>query len=126
MNTPKNIESVGIGTFVKRQVKGSGKTYSTLTFEKIAKHAEQRLLNKKFKQGYRKGVILVSVEKELLKNFICPIVKIDENTKLESVPKKRRNKQCQNNYLKISKILIILSRSLKMIDVLIDLNIENY
>ena len=40
MDTPKNTENVGIGTFVKRQVKGSGKTYSTLTFEEIAKYAD--------------------------------------------------------------------------------------
>ena len=73
MDTPKNTGSVGIGTFVKRQVKGSGKTYSTLTFEEIARYAEQRLLNKNFKQGYRDGVILVSVEEKMLKNFICPI-----------------------------------------------------
>ena len=53
MDTPKNTENVGIGTFVKRQVKGSGKTYSTLTFEEIAKYAEHRLSRKKFKQGYR-------------------------------------------------------------------------
>ena len=93
MGTSKNTENIGISAFVKRQVKGSGKTYSTLTFEEIAKHAEQRLLNKNFKQGYREGVILVSVEKKILKNFICPIVKIDENTKLESTPKKRRENE---------------------------------
>ena len=46
MDTPKNTGSVGIGTFVKRQVRGSGKTYSTLTFEEIARCAEQRLINK--------------------------------------------------------------------------------
>ena len=93
MNTPKNIESVGIGAFVKRQIKGSGKTYSTLTFEEIAMYAQQRLLNKNFKQGYRDGVILISVEEKMIKNFICPIVKIDKNTKLESVPKKRRDNE---------------------------------
>tara|TARA_B100000686_G_scaffold314142_1_gene359990 strand:- start:526 stop:1098 length:573 start_codon:yes stop_codon:yes gene_type:complete len=93
MDTPKNTENVGIGTFVKRQVKGSGKTYSTLTFEEIAKYAEHRLSRKKFKQGYREGVILVPVEKKILKNFICPIVKIDENTKLEAIPKKRRENE---------------------------------
>ena len=93
MSTPNNTKSVGISNFVKRQIKGSGKTYSALTFEEIGKHAERRLLNKKFKQGYRDGVILVSVEKELLESFICPIVKIDENTKLESIPKKRRKNE---------------------------------
>jgi len=93
MDRPKNTENVGIGAFVKRQIKGSGKTYSTLTFKEIAKHAEKRLLNKKFKQGYRDGVILISVEKKLLENFVCPIVKIDKNTKLESIPKKRRDNE---------------------------------
>ena len=49
MDTPKNKYCIGVGTFVKRQVKGSGKTYSKLTFEKIADHAEEKLLNKEFK-----------------------------------------------------------------------------
>ena len=92
MGTPNNT-SVGINSFVKRQIRGSGKTYSALTFEKIRACAERGLLNKSFKKGYRDGVVLVSVEKNLLKDFICPIVKIDEKTKLESIPKRRRDNE---------------------------------
>ena len=93
MSTPKNKYSIGIGTFIKRQVKGSGKTYSKLTFEKIAEHAEEKLSNREFKKGYREGVILISVDKRLLKYFICPIIRINKNTKFESIPKKRRDNE---------------------------------
>jgi len=74
---------VGVNSFVKRQTKESGKTYSKkMTFEEIAQHASKQIKNKKYKKGYREGVILVSVEKKIIHNFICPIIKIDENTKL--------------------------------------------
>ena len=63
MDTPKNTGSVGIGSFVKRQVKGSGKTYSeTLTFEEIAAHAQEQYLKGNYKDGYRNGVILINVD----------------------------------------------------------------
>ena len=36
---------VGVNDFVRRQIQGSGKTYSyTLTFEEIAAQAEKRML----------------------------------------------------------------------------------
>ena len=118
MDIPNNTKSIGINSFVERQVKGSGKTYSTLSFKKIRNHAEKRLLDRKFKAGYREGVILVSVEKELLKNFISPIVRIDKNTKLESTPKKRRaneelyisTKALNGRPLKIGGVDLILYR----------------
>ncbi|MBI44681.1 MAG: hypothetical protein CMG66_00775 [Candidatus Marinimicrobia bacterium] len=93
MSTPKNKYNVGVGNFIKRQIEGSGKTYSTLTFKKIAEHAEKKLLNKEFRRGYREGVILISVDRKLLKRFICPIIKINENTRFESIPKKRRHNE---------------------------------
>ena len=76
---------VGVNKFVRRQVKGSGKTYSlSLSFEEIAKYAEKQLAKKKFYAGYRDGVIIVKVEKILIKNFVCPFVKIKNNTVLKS------------------------------------------
>ena len=93
-----NKVTVGINSFVKRQIKGSGKTYSTLSFELIRKHAEDRLNLNKYKQGYREGVVLVSVETKLLIYFICPIVKINSSTQFESTIKRRR----QNEELYIS------------------------
>ena len=53
---------VAVNEFVRRQVKGSGKTYSSkLSFEEIALHAEERLGDNHFRQGYRDGVVLVEV-----------------------------------------------------------------
>ena len=82
--------SVGINSFVKRQTKDSGKTYSTLSFVEIANHAEHKLLKSIFKKGYREGVILIPVSLELINNFICPIVKVTSNTRIESIIKKRK------------------------------------
>ena len=92
---------VGVNSFVKRQTKDSGKTYSkTMSFEEIANHASIQIKKNKFKQGYRDGVILVTVEKKLLNNFISPIVKINEKTKLVAEYKKRRDDE--EPYIKIS------------------------
>ena len=90
MNSNKK-NSTGINSFVKRQIKGSGKTYSTLSFEKIREHAEEQLNSSIYKQGYRDGVILIPVDRRLLEHFICPIIKIDENTIFETIPKRRRD-----------------------------------
>ena len=70
----KNISgSVSINEFVKRQIKGSGKTYADgLTFEQIASHAQEQLANGHYTEGYRDGVILVQVNKKLIDHFICP------------------------------------------------------
>ena len=92
---------VGVNSFVKRQTKESGKTYSKeMTFEEIAEYASKQIKNKKYKKGYRDGVILVSVEKKLINNFVCPIIKIDENTKLIAEYTKRRDDE--EPYIKIS------------------------
>ena len=86
-----NNNTIGINNFVKRQIKGSGKTYSTLSFQSICSHAQEQLKKGIFKKGYRDGVILIPICNTLLEYFICPIVKINMNTRFESIPKKRRN-----------------------------------
>ena len=40
--------TVGINDFVRRQIKGSGKTYSTLSYKEIAEYAERQLNNSNF------------------------------------------------------------------------------
>ena len=91
----KNISgSVSVNVFVKRQIKGSGKTYAEgLSFEKIAQHAEEQLKNHHYTKGYRDGVILVHVAKKLISHFTCPLVKIAEATKLKATVVKRRPKE---------------------------------
>ena len=84
---------VGINEFVKRQTPESGKTYSTLSFDKIAEYAEKKIKLNDFKEGYRDGVILISIDNSLTKHFKCPFVKIDSNTKLKAVVKKRRDSE---------------------------------
>ena len=83
--------SVGINEFVRRQIKGSGKTYSErLSFEDIALHSNQQLSKGKYKSGYRGGVVLVQVANHLLHHYICPFVKIDESTRLTAQLVRRR------------------------------------
>ena len=91
--------TVAVNDFVNRQTSKSGKTYSTLPFIEIAKHAEEQLNNNCFKKGYRDGVILVPVKKNLIKHFICPFVKIDKNTKLKAEVTKRRENE--KHYIRI-------------------------
>ncbi len=87
-------EQVAVSNFVKRQIKGSGKTYAVgLTFDEIANHAEYQLNNGKFEKGYRDGVILVKVDNTLIHHFICPFVKITENTELKARITKRNNNE---------------------------------
>ena len=88
----KNIPgSISVNKFVKRQIKGSGKTYADrLSFKKIARHAQEQLINGNYKPGYREGVILVHVAKKLISHFTCPFVRITEETKLKATVVKRR------------------------------------
>ena len=79
------METVGVSEFVKRQHEGSGKAFSpTMSFEEIANHAQQQMAKDHFNEGYRDGVRLVQVANELISNFVCPLVKIDETTKLKA------------------------------------------
>ena len=87
----KKIDSVSINDFVRRQIKDSGKTYAeNLTFDDITYHAQEQLANGHYTKGYRDGVILVQVSKELIHHFICPFVKITEETKLKATVVRRR------------------------------------
>ena len=79
------MEKVGVNNFVKRQIKGSGKTYAyNLTFEEIALDAQNQMSKGEFKEGYREGVRIVKASRSNIKSFYCPFVKIDENTQLVS------------------------------------------
>ena len=110
--------SVGISNFVKRQIKGSGKTYTSLTFEQLAEYAESQIKKQNYTKGYREGVILVNVDKKLINLFTSSIVKIENTTKLEAIVKKRS--KSEHNYisikalngkpLKISKVELVLYR----------------
>jgi hypothetical protein len=85
------MEKVAVNAFVRRQIKGSGKTYSPdLSFEKIANHAAEQMDAGKFKEGYRKGVRIVTGTKDIAEKFMCPFTKINENTELVSTMVQRR------------------------------------
>ncbi len=97
----KNISGrVGVNDFVRRQTKGSGKTYTKkLTFEEIAEHAQHQLAKGKYKMGYRDGVVLVQASKEIIHHFICPFVRVTEKTKLNAAVIRRRPEE--EPYIKI-------------------------
>ena len=84
----ENISSqkkVSVNDFVRRQISGSGKTYSPLlSFEQIATHASEQLDKGDFKQGYRDGVIIVNAGPGYAEHFKCPFVKINKDTKLKA------------------------------------------
>ena len=76
---------VKVNSFVRRQKKNTGKTYSLkLSFEDIAQHAQNQMLKGEFVDGYRDGVRVVFANKTIINKFICPYVKIDQNTKLKA------------------------------------------
>ena len=92
----KTYQTVEVNEFVERQIKGSGKTYSSeLTFEEMAAYA-QKMLNEcpeQTKQGYRDGVVLVQCDPGFSSQFISPMVKVDETTQLEAIVTKRRKNE---------------------------------
>lgn len=86
--------------FVKRQTKESGKTYAkTMTFNEIAEIAENSLNTGDFIQGYRDGVVLIQLNSDAKNDFICPLVEINEDTKLSAKCVKRR--EGEENYIQI-------------------------
>ena len=91
--------TVGVNEFVKRQQKNTGKTYSVLTFDEIAQHAEEKLNNNNFQNGYRDGVVIINVDSHLINKFICPFVKINANSILKAEVSKRRENE--DNYIRI-------------------------
>lgn len=79
------MEKVSVNKFVLRQVKGSGKTYSeSLSFKDIAQDAETQMADNYYKEGYRDGVRIIAGSEKFCDHFICPYVKIDEDTELIS------------------------------------------
>ena len=87
----KKIETVSVNDFVCRQTKDSMKSYTkNFSFDEIAIHAQSQLACGNYKQGYRDGVIIVQVEDKLLHHFICPFVKITNETKLNAILVRRR------------------------------------
>jgi len=110
--------TVGISNFVKRQRKGSGKTYTKISFKELALYSEKMISKNKFSKGYRDGVILIDLSKEMLNEFKSPLIKINKNTKLLAEIKQRRKNE--KNYisikalngkpLKLEKVQLILYR----------------
>lgn len=89
-----NLNNVCVNNFVKRQVEGSGKTFSrTLSFNDIAKHAEEQMLKGYFREGYRTGVRVVHASDNVVSNFVCPYVKLTEKSKLVSIVVKRNKNE---------------------------------
>ena len=93
--------SVGVSSFIIDQMKKGGKTeIVNISLEKIAKEAEIRLNQKKFKDGYRDGVVIIEInDLEFCKNFICPIVKVNKETKFRTKVAKRRPEE--QSYIQI-------------------------
>jgi len=82
---------VGVNNFVRRQVEGSGKTYSKeLSFEFFARHAKEKLHKDDFKDGYRDGVRIIKLDDNYIKKVFCPYVRITNKTKLKANQVSRR------------------------------------
>ena len=65
------MKKVAVNSFVKRQIKGSGKTYSeTLSFEEIALDAQEQMDKNHFDEGYRDGVRIVRASSKNIKHFM--------------------------------------------------------
>ncbi len=76
---------VAVNDFVRRQIKGSGKSYSpSLSFEEIASHAEVQMEKNYFKEGYRDGVRIVAAGNEISEQFVCPFVKLTATNTLKA------------------------------------------
>ncbi len=112
-------QKVGVNDFVRRQLEGSGKTYSkSMTFDEIAKHAEEQMIRNAFSEGYRKGVLVVNADNSIIDNFICPFVLIKQDTLLISKFVKRQENEepfiqtraLNGSLLKTGKVELILYR----------------
>lgn len=83
--------NIDVNDFVRRQVKGSGKTYAkTLSFASIADHARSQMEKDCFSEGYRDGVRIIHADQRIVEDFVCPYVKLDENIKIISKLVRRR------------------------------------
>ena len=111
--------NVGVNDFVRRQLKNTGKTYSTLSFEEIARHASKQMQRKKYSKGYRDGVLIINVKRSLINKFKCPYVKINSKTILYAEVSKRRPneekyiriKAKNGDEIKTGKVNLILYRN---------------
>ena len=91
--------TVAVNDFVKRQIPNTGKTYSNLSFKEIAKYAEDKINKNEYITGYREGVAIVRVDKNMIKHFTCPFVKINDKSILKAEISKRRPNE--DNYIRI-------------------------
>jgi hypothetical protein len=67
------IKTVSVNEFVRRQVKGSGKSYTSKhSFEDIAHYANKKLAAGDYSLGYRDGVIVVNADRELVSFHAFP------------------------------------------------------
>ena len=86
--------TISVNDFVRRQVKGSGRTYSsTMSFEEIARHADAQMAKGQYREGYRDGVRVVQADRAKTDHFVCPFVRITEETELEAGVVKRRDNE---------------------------------
>lgn len=91
---------VAVNKFVKRQKRGSGRTFSdNISFEEVAAYARKTMNNGHYKNAYRKGVRIVKCDKVFSKNFNCPIVKL--TTATEIIVKRIRRKYNEEPYLSV-------------------------
>ncbi len=114
------METIGVSSFVREQIKKGGKSeLFNISLEEVALAAEQKLNSGEFKKGYRDGVVIIEIaDNQFCKNFVCPIVKIDQDTKLKCQLTKRRVKEkpylqikaLNGNRLKTNLVEIILYR----------------
>jgi hypothetical protein len=96
-------DKVAINEFVRRQVPGSGKPYApSLSFEEIARHAQEQMEKRRYKTGPRKGICIVEGTPAFAKHFVSPFVKIDQNTKLKAEWGRRR--ESEEPYIRIRKL----------------------
>lgn len=98
----KHRQTVAVNEFVLRQVEGSGKTFcKDLSFQQIAEYAENQLnFNpNSIQPGYRDGVLLIQCEAKMNAHFFSPMIKVDDNTKLEAIVTKRREEE--ESYIQI-------------------------
>ena len=95
------MQRIGVSEFVRDQLKKGGKSeLINISLEDVAQLAEEKLNKNIFKEGYRDGVVIIQIsDNEFCRNFICPLVKINDDTKLSCQSTKRRPEE--ENYIQI-------------------------
>jgi len=88
------MKQVAVNDFVKRQVPGSGKSYAPhLSFEAIARHAQEQMEKGQYKTGSREGIRIVEGTPQFAKHFVSPFVRINQKTKLKAEWVRRRESE---------------------------------